>query len=104
MRRPQFLGASPTALIGQTTTSEAVTRRATQPKTAGKLLVTLGMQDHASDEHLAMYSAFGVEHICGAVPSRTLDEKSSVEGLTLASELRRNRKERVPEHHARKVS
>jgi mannonate dehydratase len=47
----------------------------------GKLLAKLGMQDYASDDFLQIYSAFGIEHICSSLPSRTLDEKWSVEGL-----------------------
>ena len=50
-------------------------------KPSGKFLAQLGMQDYATDDFLHMYSAFGVNHICSALPSKTLDEKWSVEGL-----------------------
>ena len=41
----------------------------------------LGMQDHMSNDDLSYYSAVGVEQVCTSLPSRSLDEKWSVEGL-----------------------
>jgi mannonate dehydratase len=51
-------------------------------KPPGRFRAKLGMQDYATDDFLQMYSAFGVEHICSSLPSRRLDEKWSVEGLS----------------------
>src|SRR5712691_9285152 len=42
----------------------------------------LGTQHGESDEILRAMAAFGVNHICSHVPSKTLDEKWSVEALT----------------------
>jgi mannonate dehydratase len=41
----------------------------------------LGHQHQHSDPVLRVLAAFGVNHICGGLPSRTLDEHWSVEGL-----------------------
>lgn len=41
-----------------------------------------GHQHHSSDQDLRVLAAFGVNHICSALPSRTLDEHWSVEGLS----------------------
>ncbi len=48
----------------------------------GKL--KLGTQDGfaTTPEGLKIYSALGVTHVCGTLPSRTLDDKWSVENLT----------------------
>jgi mannonate dehydratase len=51
-------------------------------KPPGTLLMKLGMQDYATDDFLQMYSAFGVEHVCSALPSKRLDERWSVESLS----------------------
>lgn len=77
MNRRKFLAAS-AAL-----TSPAVGAAQTaQKKLPAKTLMKLGMQDHMSDDDLHFYSAIGVEHVCTSLPSRRLDEKWSVEGLT----------------------
>ena len=41
-----------------------------------------GHQQGHSDSLLRTLAAFGINHICGGLPSRTLDENWSVEGLT----------------------
>ena len=51
-------------------------------KTPAKFLMKLGMQDHVTDDDLSFYSAAGVEQVCTSLPSKKLDEKWSVEGLT----------------------
>jgi mannonate dehydratase len=51
-----------------------------EPSSAGRMKV--GHQHSDSEEVLKVLSALGVNHICSAEPSRTLDEKWSVEGLT----------------------
>ena len=70
------LGAPAAGCAGQQASRQAAV------KPAGRFLAKLGMQDYATDDFLQMYSAFGVDHICSSLPSRTLDEKWSVEGLT----------------------
>ncbi len=44
--------------------------------------MTVGTQHDSSDEVLGVLAAFGVNHICSTLPSRTLDASWSVEGLT----------------------
>jgi mannonate dehydratase len=41
-----------------------------------------GHQHHSTDADLRVLAALGVKHICSALPSRTLDDNWSVEGLT----------------------
>jgi mannonate dehydratase len=49
---------------------------------AGPGKMTLGTQHVSDDATLRVLAALGVNHICSDVPSRTLDEHWSVEGLT----------------------
>lgn len=46
-----------------------------------KALMKVGTQHVSSDEILRMLAAFGVNHICSALPSAWMDERWSVEGL-----------------------
>jgi mannonate dehydratase len=41
-----------------------------------------GTQHDSSDETLRVLAAFGVEHICSALPSERMDPRWSVEDLT----------------------
>ena len=50
--------------------------------TAKKTRLKAGHQHQHSDAVLRTLAAFGVNHICSGLPSRTLDENWSVEGLT----------------------
>jgi mannonate dehydratase len=61
------------------------------PPAKPKANLKLGTQHNSSDEVLKVMAALGVHHICSTLPSRTLDENWSVEGL---SRLR----ERVESH------
>jgi mannonate dehydratase len=83
MDRRTFLAAGTAALAAPVASLAGDQQRgeAVGPKPSRKFLATLGMQDYATDDFLQMYSAFGIEHICGSLPSRRLDEKWSVEGL-----------------------
>lgn len=83
MDRRTFLAAGAAALAGPGIGcgGDQAGGPAAPVKPSGKLLAQLGMQDYATDDFLHMYSAFGVNHICSSLPSRTLDEKWSVEGL-----------------------
>jgi len=53
-----------------------------RPATPRPLLMKVGTQHDSGDETLAVLAAFGVDHICSALPSPRLDEAWSVEGLT----------------------
>jgi mannonate dehydratase len=62
---------------------------AARPATGGRArparrraLMKAGHQHDHSEETLRTLAAFGVEHICSGLPSRTFDENWSVEGLT----------------------
>ncbi len=60
----------------------------TQPAAAGdekpakKARLKVGHQHRDADADLKVLAALGVTHICSALPSRTFDDKWSVEGLT----------------------
>src|SRR5215813_2185333 len=56
--------------------------QATRAQPAHPARMKLGTQHGESDEVLRAMAAFGVNHICAHIPSKTLDEKWSVEGLT----------------------
>jgi mannonate dehydratase len=53
-----------------------------EKKPARKALMVAGHQGHSSDADLRVLAALGVNHICSALPSRTLDDNWSVQGLT----------------------
>jgi mannonate dehydratase len=78
MDRRDFLAAGAAAA--------APALEAAQRSTGRKALMKAGMQDRTSDEDLHMLSAFGVNHICGSLPSRRLDENWSVEALARLKE------------------
>jgi mannonate dehydratase len=84
MHRRTFLAAGAAALATPAIacTGEQAQGPAAPLKQSSKFLAKLGMQDYATDDFLQMYAAFGVNHICSALPSKKLDEKWSVEGLT----------------------
>lgn len=68
-----------TAILGSTrTAAPADAAGAAQRKTRLKI----GHQHQHSEAVLRTVAAFGVNHICSGLPSRTLDENWSVEGLT----------------------
>jgi mannonate dehydratase len=48
---------------------------------ARKTKMKLGTQHSHDPAHLKVFAAFGVNHICSGLPSRTLDEKWSVDSL-----------------------
>src|SRR4051794_20749493 len=47
-----------------------------------KARMKVGTQHGSSDEILGLLAAFGVNHVCSALPSARLDEHWSVAGLT----------------------
>ncbi len=54
---------------------------AAQVKPRPPLKVKLGTQNSSDPSYLKIIAALGVTHICSELPSRTLDEKWSVDGL-----------------------
>src|SRR5262249_44969008 len=52
------------------------------PPASGRALLKVGTQHDPSDATLAVLAALGVNDICSALPSATLDERWSVEGLS----------------------
>src|SRR5262245_51804026 len=80
MDRRQFVAgtlAGAAALAGSTGRLPAA-----EPATAKKSRLKAGHQHHSSDADLRFLSAFGVNHICSALPSRSFDENWSVDGLS----------------------
>src|SRR5690349_12938446 len=57
-------------------------RAAGSDKPVQKALMKAGHQGHDADADLRVLAALGVNHICSALPSRSLDERWSVEGLS----------------------
>ena len=85
MNRREFVrlagsGVSATALAERI----AEARVAQSPAPAGRSLPTkmyVGTQQGDSEEMLRAFAAFGVNHICGSLPSKTLDDAWTVEAL-----------------------
>ena len=89
MERRRFVGLAGMNLVAGALTdsllafrsahAEANTRNeATAPR---KALMKVGHQHESSDEILRLLAAFGVEHICSALPSERLDAQWSEAGL-----------------------
>ncbi len=68
------------AFLQTATAATLPLQAASAARATGRMKV--GHQHVDSEEALKVFSALGVNHICSAEPSRTLDEKWSVEGLT----------------------
>ncbi|HSW49543.1 MAG TPA: hypothetical protein VLH09_05175, partial [Bryobacteraceae bacterium] len=66
MNRREFLSA------GSLVAAPAIGAAQQSPST--RALMKLGTQERTSDEDLRVFSALGVSHICGSVPSRRMDE------------------------------
>ena len=69
-------------LAGAATLGAAGGLRADEKPPAKKALMKAGHQGHSSDADLRVLAALGVSHICAELPSRTLDDRWSVKGLT----------------------
>src|SRR5450759_1366877 len=52
-----------------------------EPSRPRPVLMKAGSQHSVSEADLKILSAFGVNHVCGTLPSRALDEAWSVEAL-----------------------
>jgi mannonate dehydratase len=82
-RRDFLTGTAATAAgLAAATQPTAAQQGPTGARPAKKALFKAGHQHHSSDADLRLLAALGVGHICSALPSRTLDENWSVEGLT----------------------
>lgn len=81
MDRRGFLksGLAGTTVLGVAGTAPA---RDDKRGVGRKVLFKAGHQHHSSDQDLRVLTALGVNHICSALPSRTIDESWSVAGLT----------------------
>jgi mannonate dehydratase len=55
---------------------------AAEEKPPRRALMKAGHQGHSADADLRVLAALGVTHVCSALPSRTLDDSWSVEGLS----------------------
>jgi mannonate dehydratase len=69
MQRRDFLATTASVAL-------APAQTASKPK-----IMRLGHQNHDDDESLAIFSCFGLKNICSRLPSKTLDENWSVDGL-----------------------
>lgn len=74
MNRRQFIG---TAALAQAAGQAAETKPSAHPQG-----MKLGTQHSSTDEVMRTLAALGVTHLCSDLPSRELDAKWSVEGLT----------------------
>jgi mannonate dehydratase len=78
--RRTFLAAS---LAGATLRSPAAAQPPSGPRrVTPKARLRAGHQHRDADADLRVLAALGVNHICSALPSRSLDEKWSVDGLS----------------------
>jgi mannonate dehydratase len=82
MHRRTFLtGTLATATtLGATTAPRAAHKEKPKDEKTGHMKA--GHQNRSSDADLRILGALGVQHICAVLPSRTLDDNWSVEGLT----------------------
>jgi mannonate dehydratase len=79
MNRRQLLYASSAAVF-------APGLEAASQKAAPKARMKAGTQHSIADDVLRVMSSLGVNHVCGSLPSRRLDEAWSVESLTKTRE------------------
>jgi mannonate dehydratase len=78
MQRRDFIGGS----LGAAALAAGGPADAQPDRPARKGRLKAGHQHRDADADLRVLAALGVHHICSALPSRTLDEKWSAEGLT----------------------
>jgi mannonate dehydratase len=72
-------------VMGATALGTAAAGRAhgaPKERAAKKALMKAGHQNHSTDADLRVLAALGVNHICSSLPSRSLDENWSVDGLS----------------------
>ena len=74
-------GALTESLVNSRVTSAATSAPVDKVAAPRKALMKVGHQHESSDEILRLLAAFGVDHICSALPSERLDAQWSEEGL-----------------------
>ena len=81
MNRRQFIevGAATVAVLPLANAADATQA---QPRREKKAMMKAGNQHQHAPEALRTLAAFGINHICSGLPSRTLDANWSVAGLT----------------------
>ena len=80
MNRRRFLSAT----LAGTAAFDALARQAPAGQAGNarkQLLMKAGHQGRSADDDLRVLAALGVNHICSALPSRTLDDNWSLSGL-----------------------
>ncbi len=82
MIRRNFLTLSAAAALGERRAEAALAAAPARRAGGAKTSLKAGTQHGSSDDILRVLAAFGVNHICSALPSRRLDEAWSVEGLS----------------------
>src|SRR5262245_55318852 len=78
MHRRTFMGLAGAGVAGGALANSLPPSQAAPPR---KALMKVGTQHGSSDEVLGLLAAFGVNHICSALPAAKLDENWSVAGL-----------------------
>jgi mannonate dehydratase len=87
MKRRQLIESALAGTVVLGTGTQSRPCQAAEPEDAAKVAprkarLKAGHQHRHSDEVLRSLAAFGVNHICSGLPSRTMDENWSVEGLS----------------------
>lgn len=84
MQRRDFLGLSATLALAEKRAEAAIALAPAQRSlgASSRARMKAGTQHGASDDILRVLAALGVNHICGPLPSRKLDEAWSVESLS----------------------
>src|SRR5579862_2718792 len=82
MDRRQFLEGALAGTAALHTATTALFREPRPERSPMKAMMKAGHQHHSSDADLRVLAALGIRHICSDLPSRTMDENWSVEGLS----------------------
>jgi mannonate dehydratase len=82
MDRREFLGAALTGVVAVSVAMADAPAEAQGSRQVKKARMKLGNQHLHSNEALRTLAAFGVNHICSGLPSATLDDNWTVEGLS----------------------
>src|SRR5258708_10592845 len=84
-------GALAEAVVSAQVARAPAASAAVAPNASGRARMKVGTQQGDSEDVLRALAAFGVNNICGSLPSRKLDEGWSVDALS-------KRRERVAAH------
>src|SRR6187397_1293465 len=91
MNRREFVGALAETVVAAQVSRAPARPAATAPKASPKARMKVGTQQGDSEEILRVLAAFGVNNICGSLPSRKMDEAWTVDALS-------KRRDRVAAH------